>query len=65
MRFFEHQSQARQQTRRLLLVSPSSGAPWLDAHPPLAERICRIYGRPMKQLDPYPQHLAATRNETL
>jgi heat shock protein HtpX len=23
---------------------------WLDAHPPLAERIQRIYGRPMSAL---------------
>jgi heat shock protein HtpX len=31
----------------MLLVSPAAKAQWFDAHPPLAERIRRIYGRHM------------------
>lgn len=35
----------------LLLVSDGGrGARWFDAHPPLAERVRRIYGRPMGPL---------------
>jgi len=35
----------------LLLVSDGGrGARWFDAHPPLAERVRRIYGRPMPPL---------------
>ena len=35
----------------LLLVSHGGlGAHWFDAHPPLAERVRRIYGRPMAPL---------------
>lgn len=35
----------------LLLVSDGGrGAHWFDAHPPLAERVRRIYGRPMPAL---------------
>lgn len=35
----------------LLLVSDGGpGAGWFDAHPPLAERVRRIYGRPMPPL---------------
>jgi heat shock protein HtpX len=35
----------------LLLVSDGGrGAQWFDAHPPLAERVRRIYGRPMAAL---------------
>jgi heat shock protein HtpX len=35
----------------LLLVSDGGrGADWFDAHPPLAERVRRLYGRPMEPL---------------
>ena len=38
--------------QHLLLVGSEQGqaARWLDAHPPLAERISRLYGRPMGPL---------------
>ena len=37
----------------LLLVGPSrEQGGWLDAHPPLTERIRRVYGRPMPPLHP-------------
>ena len=37
----------------LLLVGLSrEHGGWLDAHPPLAERIRRVYGRPMPPLHP-------------
>jgi heat shock protein HtpX len=34
----------------LLLVGETGRASWLDPHPPLAERIRRLYGRPMPGL---------------
>jgi hypothetical protein len=36
----------------MLLVSPSDAAAahWLATHPPLSERIRRVYGRPMPPL---------------
>lgn len=51
----------------LLLVSDGGrGADWFDAHPPLAERVRRIYGRPMAPLpltalDLAPEPTAAAR----
>jgi heat shock protein HtpX len=36
--------------QHMLLVGPAR-AHWLDSHPPLAERIRRIYGRTMPELD--------------
>jgi len=51
----------------LLLVSDGGrGSNWFDAHPPLAERVRRIYGRPMPALpltaiDDGPQARAADR----
>ena len=33
--------------KHMLLIGPDGGAHWFDSHPPLAERIRRIYGRPM------------------
>ena len=38
--------------QHMLLVSPADGAaaPWLATHPPLSERIRRVYGRPMPPL---------------
>ncbi len=36
--------------QHMLLVGPYAKAHWFDSHPPLAERIRRIYGRPMPAL---------------
>jgi heat shock protein HtpX len=36
--------------RHMLLVDPSHQPRWFDTHPPLSERIRRIYGRPMPAL---------------
>jgi heat shock protein HtpX len=36
--------------RHMLLVDPSGQTSWFDTHPPLPERIRRIYGRPMPAL---------------
>ncbi|MCM5570984.1 M48 family metalloprotease [Burkholderiaceae bacterium FT117] len=33
-----------------LLVQPAGAGDWFDSHPPLAERIRRLYGRPMPPL---------------
>ena len=43
--------------QHMLLVAGQEGAHWLDSHPPLAERIRRIYGRPMSAL---PEKYSAT-----
>lgn len=40
--------------QHMLLVGPQAGAHWLDSHPPLAERIRRIYGRAMPALPAAP-----------
>jgi len=36
--------------QHMLLVGDQARAHWLDSHPPLAERIRRIYGRVMPTL---------------
>ena len=36
--------------QHMLLVDGSRKSGWFDTHPPLAERIARIYGRPMSAL---------------
>jgi Zn-dependent protease with chaperone function len=36
--------------QHMLLVGQQAGSHWLDSHPPLAERIRRIYGRAMPTL---------------
>lgn len=46
--------------QHMLLVGQHARAHWLDAHPPLAERIRRIYGRTMPALAPVPDELAPT-----
>ncbi|MBA3594168.1 MAG: M48 family metalloprotease [Polaromonas sp.] len=38
--------------QHMLLVGQQAGTQWLDSHPPLAERIRRIYGRAMPALSP-------------
>lgn len=47
--------------QHMLLVGPSTQARWFASHPPLAERIRRIYGRPMAALSARPDAHAATR----
>ena len=37
--------------QHMLLLGTSSNERWLDSHPPIAERIRRIYGRSMGALD--------------
>ena len=49
--------------QHMLLAGPSLKAHWLDAHPPLAERIRRVYGRNMSALKPQPDDLAVTRTD--
>ncbi len=38
--------------QHMLLVGQQAGTHWLDSHPPLGERIRRIYGRAMPALPP-------------
>jgi len=40
--------------QHMLLVGQQADTHWLDSHPPLAERIRRIYGRAMPALPPTP-----------
>ena len=40
--------------RHMLLVNDLGSRQWFDSHPPLTERIRRIYGRPMSALLPEP-----------
>jgi Zn-dependent protease with chaperone function len=47
--------------QHMLLVGHQAKSHWLDSHPPLAERIRRIYGRSMPALTDAPDPLAATR----
>jgi Zn-dependent protease with chaperone function len=47
--------------QHMLLVGASTQARWFASHPPLAERIRRIYGRPMAALSARPDEHAATR----
>ena len=49
----------------MLLVSASTQARWFASHPPLAERIRRIYGRPMPALSAQRDDEAATRPDAL
>jgi Zn-dependent protease with chaperone function len=44
--------------QHMLLVGQQAGTHWLDSHPPLAERIRRIYGRAMPALPPGPEPAA-------
>ncbi|MFI5447642.1 M48 family metalloprotease [Polaromonas sp. UC242_47] len=47
--------------QHMLLVGPQARAHWMDSHPPLAERIRRIYGRSMPSLRPDDDESALTR----
>ena len=49
----------------MLLVSAASQTRWFASHPPLAERIRRIYGRPMAALSAQPDDHAVTRPDAL
>ena len=49
----------------MLLVSASTQTRWFASHPPLAERIRRIYGRPMAALSARRDDEAVTRPDAL
>ena len=51
--------------QHMLLVGSRAEAGWLDTHPPLAERIRRIYGRPMAALVPRTNEEAVTRPDLM
>ena len=50
--------------QHMLLVNPHVEARWFATHPPLPERIRRIYGRPMAALSPRDEE-AATRADAI
>ena len=50
--------------QHMLLVNPHAEARWFATHPPLPERIRRIYGRPMAALSPRDEE-AATRADAI
>ena len=51
--------------QHMLLVSSGGPSPWFATHPPLAERIRRIYGRPMAALPPQQDEDLATRPDAI
>lgn len=51
--------------QHMLLVGASSETRWFATHPPLAERIRRIYGRPMTALSAVPADAAVTRPDVI
>lgn len=51
--------------QHMLLVEEGAQARWFASHPPLAERIRRIYGRPMAALPLRRDDEAATRPDAL
>ncbi len=51
--------------QHMLLVNAGQPARWFDTHPPLAERIRRIYGRSMPALRPQDDQGAATRPDAI
>lgn len=51
--------------QHMLLASSRLKTRWLDSHPPLAERIRRIYGRTMPALVSEPDPSAPTRTDAL
>lgn len=50
--------------QHMLLVGGVSSGRWFDSHPPLADRILRIYGRPMPSLA-LPQDSVAAGNRAI
>jgi heat shock protein HtpX len=51
--------------QHMLLVNTTDTPGWFDSHPPLAERIKRIYGRPMAALHASACDEAATRPDAI
>lgn len=51
--------------QHMLLVGPATGSRWFASHPPLSERIRRIYGRPMSALSTDTADGAATRPDAI
>ena len=51
--------------QHMLLVAANTQTRWFASHPPLAERIRRIYGRPMAALAARPDDMAPTRPDAL
>ena len=51
--------------QHMLLVASSGASLWFATHPPLAERIRRIYGRPMAALQPQQDEDLATRPDAI
>lgn len=51
--------------QHMLLVSANTQTRWFASHPPLADRIRRIYGRPMGALAARPDDYAPTRPDAL
>ncbi len=51
--------------QHMLLVGASSQSRWFATHPPVAERIRRIYGRPMAALPAQRDDEAATRPDAI
>lgn len=52
--------------QHMLLIAPGEqSSNWLATHPPLAERIRRIYGRAMPSLRPSQDEVAATRPDAI
>jgi heat shock protein HtpX len=51
--------------QHMLLVSTAIDSRWFASHPPLAERIRRIYGRSMTALSPHAADDAATRPDAI
>lgn len=51
--------------QHMLLVTTAAPSSWFATHPPLAERIRRIYGRPMAALRPQQGQDAPTRPDAI
>lgn len=51
--------------QHMLLVDPAAASRWFASHPPLSERIRRIYGRPMTALSTDTADGAATRPDAI